>query len=436
MLPRTPAILVAVLLAPCAAFGMEICDAPAPTAPIDLATAQARFLACNRDLRAAERAVDATRADRIVAGQRPNPTLTLGASNINPQAGVGSGPLRGKTLDSSARIEQLVERGNKGGLRERQGDLLIAASRADYQEATRQGRAQFRQAFFELALQQERSRLLGEFAGLSADSARASQRRFEAGDISAAESNRIRLDAVRAVNDLRVAEIDRAKARNDLARLLAFEASAATLSVREEFDAIAESQPVAGDLRPDVIAARRRMDAAEAARDLAASIAVRDVTVGAQVDHWPASPFNPQGTGISYGITVSVPLHVRHANEGELKRASVDFQAARETWARVQAVASSEATLAQMDWEAARERRVRVEADVLPVAREVARGAEFAYARGATSVLDLLDARRSLKQAELEAIAARSEAAKAWARREAALETLRDAGSESIKELP
>ena len=436
MLPRTPAILVAVLLAPCAAPGMATCDQPAPHAAMDLAAAEARFLACNRELVAAERAVDAARADRIVAGQRPNPTFTLGASNINPQAGVGSGPLRDKTIDSSARIEQLIERGNKGGLRERQGDFLVAASRADYREAMRQGRAQLRQAFFELALQQERTRLMAEFAALAADSARASQRRFEAGDISAAESNRIRLDAVRAGNDLRVAEIDRAKARNDLARLLAFEVSAVTLAVREEFDATPESLPAAGEMRPDVLAARRRMEAAEAARDLAASVGVRDVTVGAQVDHWPASPFNPQGTGNSYGITLSIPLHVRHANEGELKRASVDFQAARETFVRVQAVAASEAALAQMDWEAARERRARVDADVLPVAREVARGAEFAYARGATSVLDLLDARRSLKQAELEAITARSEAAKAWARREAALETTRDVGPEFPKEQP
>jgi len=58
---------------------------------------------------------------------------------------------------------------------------------------------------------------------------------------------------------------------------------------------------------------------------------------------------------------------------------------------------------------------------VLPVARDVAQRSEFAYSRGATSVLDLLDARRSLKSVELDAMQARADAAKAWARRAAIL---------------
>ena len=51
-------------------------------------------------------------------------------------------------------------------------------------------------------------------------------------------------------------------------------------------------------------------------------------------------------------------------------------------------------------------------------------GAEFAYSRGASGVLDLLDARRSLKSVELDEVQLRDDAAKAWARREAALEAL------------
>lgn len=436
MRPLSPAILVAFVVLCPSARAADDCGQPAPAGALALAVAEARYLVCNRELRAADRALEGAQADRIVAGQRPNPTLTLGANNINPQAGVGAGPLRDKTIDSSLRLEQLIERGGKAGLREKQGDALIEAFRADRADAMRQGRAQLRTAFFELALQQERARLLGEFASLADDSARASRRRFEAGDISAAETNRIRLDAVRARNDWRQAEVDRAKARAELARLLALERATAELEARADFDAFAESTAVPAEARADVIAARRRVQAAESARDLAASIATRDVTIGAQVDRWPTSPSNMQGTGTSYGVTLSIPLSVRHANEGELKRASVDLMIAREALARVQALAASDAALAQADWDAARERRARVEADVLPVAREVARGAEFAYTRGATSVLDLLDARRSLKQAELEAIAARADAAKAWARREAAFETMREAGFEKGKDQP
>ncbi|MGZ5067796.1 MAG: TolC family protein, partial [Usitatibacter sp.] len=66
------------------------------------------------------------------------------------------------------------------------------------------------------------------------------------------------------------------------------------------------------------------------------------------------------------------------------------------------------------------------ETEVRPIAREVADSAEYAYRRGASGVLDLLDARRSVKAVELDELQARAEAAKAWARREAALESFED----------
>src|SRR5207253_3114066 len=58
----------------------------APASPLALAAAGQRLLACNRDIVAARLALQAARADLRVARQRPNPTLTLGASNLNPHA--------------------------------------------------------------------------------------------------------------------------------------------------------------------------------------------------------------------------------------------------------------------------------------------------------------------------------------------------------------
>src|SRR5262252_722402 len=59
----------------------------------------------NRELQAARRAVEAAGANTLSAGARPNPTLSLGVSAINPTAGIGSGPWRDKTVDSSVRID-------------------------------------------------------------------------------------------------------------------------------------------------------------------------------------------------------------------------------------------------------------------------------------------------------------------------------------------
>ena len=392
-----------------------------PAAPLSLSAADERLARCNRDVVAAHLAVSAAEADLRVASQRPNPNLTLGASNLNPSAGIGAGPLRGKTFDSAIRIDQLIERGGKAELREAQASANVAAAEADVAEQLREQRLAMRTAFFDLAAAQERMRLQLEFRDLSMQSADASMQRLQAGEVSKAEANRIRLDAVRAANDARQAQADRERARHEFARLVGAEAAATTIEVRVEWPD-QEAPVTAQGARPDVAAAHHRMDAALAGRALARAIATRDITIGAQADHWPTSETNIQGTGISYTLSMSIPLHVRHANEGEAERAAADFETARAQVARVEAAAQSEATLAEADWRAARERRERVEKEVRPLAQDVAQAAEFAYSKGATGVLDLLDARRSLKSVELDEVQAISDSAKAWARLEAARE--------------
>lgn len=394
-----------------------------PPVPLALAAADDLVARCNRDVVAARLAVMAAEADLRVASQRPNPNLTLGASNVNPHAGIGAGPLRDKAFDSSVRLEQLVERGGKAQLREGQARALVAAAQADVAEQVRTQRLAMRTSFFDLAAAQERVRLQLEFRELALQSAGASNERLQAGEVSRAEANRFRLDAARAANDARQAQADRERARLDLAKLLGAESSAADLEVRIEWPN-REPPAAAAGMRPDVAAARRRLDAALAGLALARSVATRDVTIGAQADRWPVSQTNIQGTGISYSLSVSVPLHVRHANEGEAARGQADFYAAQAQAQRAEASAGAEVRVAEVDWRAARERRERVEGEVRPLARDVADAAEFAYKRGASGVLDLLDARRSLKAVELDEVQALADTSKAWARLAAARERL------------
>jgi len=388
---------------------------------LPLAAADAILARCSRDVAAARLAVAAAEADLRIASQRPNPNFTLGASNVNPRAGIGAGTLRDKTFDSSVRIDQLVERGGKAELREEQARFLVAATQASLAEEIRTQRLAMRTSFFDLAAAQERVRLQFEFRDLALQSADASNERLRSGEVSRAEANRFRLDAARAANDARQAQADRDRARLDLAKLLGVESSAPGLEVRVEWPG-EEPGNLAAGVRPDVAAAHRRLDAALAGRALARSIATRDVTLAAQADRWPVSETNIQGTGISYSLSVSVPLHVRHANEGEAARGQADFDAAQAQAQRAEASADAEARVAEADWRAARERRERVEREVRPLARDVAEAAEFAYQHGATGVLDLLDARRSLKAVELDEVQALADASKAWARLAAARE--------------
>ncbi len=401
---------------------------PALASPLTLAAAELRLTACNRDVLVALHALEAAEADRVTASQRPNPNLTVGASNINPHAGLGAGGLQDKTIDSSIRLDQLVERGNKGELRESQADALVNAARADWQDAIRQQRLQLRQNYFELLFQQARIEMQREFSGYAKASLSAAEQRLKAGDIAPSEANRLRLDEARAQNDARQAELDARKARLELAKSIGAEANAADISAVsvQLVSADGVKAPTNPVQRPDLVAAASRIEAAAAARALAKSLATRDVTVSAQFDRWPASNANPQGTGNSFGFYFSIPLSVRHANEGELKRAIVDLQAARDALTRLQVQAAAESTMNMDNWQAASGRLARIQNDILPLAREVAKAAEFAYGKGATSVLELLDARRTLKQIELDAAQAAADAGKAWAQWAASTEMMLD----------
>lgn len=393
---------------------------PSLPQPLTLAAAEERLERCNRDVRAAALAVDAALADLRIAGQKPNPVLTVGLANFSPHLGIGAGGPRDKTLDQSLRLEQLVERGGKAGLRVAQAQANVLAAQADLAEQKRQQRLAVRTAFFELAAVQERVALQREFASLAGETVAAAHRRLEAGDVAAAEANRFRLDALRAENDLRQAQADLHRARLELARLVGAESLAASLQVAAAWT-FAAADGRAGD-RADVLAARRRVEAAETARELARELGTRDVTIGLEADRSPVTDINPTGNGVTYGVSVSIPLYARHRNEGELARALADLEVARAALDKARAQAEAEAGVADEEWRSARTRRDRLETEVRPIARQVAQAAEFAYSKGATGVLDLLDARRSLKAVELDELQARSEAAKAWARREAALE--------------
>ena len=168
------------------------------------------------------------------------------------------------------------------------------------------------------------------------------------------------------------------------------------------------------NIRADVKAAGQRMEAATAARDGAKALAVRDITIGLQYERYPpAAGLSPNNT---WGISVAVPLFAsRSYFSGEIQRAEADLAAARELAERARSLARQEVARALSDLRASAERRQRLEQALLPAAERVARANEFAYANGAISLLDLLDARRTLRQTQQEGAAARNDYAKALA---------------------
>ena len=401
------------------------CNGLAASGEVDLThltlpAAETLFRSHSHELAAARQAVQASDADRIAAAQLPNPSLSAGVSSLIPHTGWGPGTLRDKQVDSVIGLSQLFERGNKRALRTEAAENNLEASRNDLLDGLRQQTLALRDAFYDLLLAQERLRISEETAALMRRSVDAALLRAKKGDIAAADVARLRVDALRAENDLRQAQGDRDKARVALSYFLGVEADVERIHAETawpnaiELPASLALEAVISS-RADVLAAARRLRAAQNNWDLARAARTRDVTVGVQYEHWPGDVTNN-----TYGITFSVPLFLFYQFDGEIKKAHVAVLSAEEDLMRIRDLARAELLRAQSDLASAQERLRRYSESLLHEAEVAAAGAEYAYRRGAVGVTDLLDARRILYATRLDAITAQADYAKALAAWQAA----------------
>jgi len=389
------------------------CFAPCARA-LTLAEAEALLIANNRELLAARRAVSSAEAQQVIAGARPNATFSVNSTSISRDPGIGTGPLDNKRMDTVFRIDQPFERGDKRELRLDAASGLQRAAQNDSLDMLRQQLAAVRGAYYDLKQAQERGRVLAESAQLFAGTLSAAQIRLKAGDLAPADVAKVQVDYERAQNDARGALADLTRARLALAYLIGAERAAAELTATDSWPtperADADAVEHAIDVRPDVLAAKARFEAAEKLRDLAKAQRTRDVTIGAQFEHYPSNvPTN------SVGFGVSIPLFTGNDFSGDIQKAEVDRYSALDFLAKTRALAANDLRRAASDLNAAAERVERYEGSLLDAAGRSAQAAEFAFQRGALSVLEVLDARRTLRAVQLESVAARADYARALA---------------------
>ena len=390
--------------------------AAGPAQALTLAEAESLLVANNRELQASRRAVESAQAQQLIAGARPNATLSINSSSISKDPGIGGGPLDNKRMDTVFRIDQPFERGDKRELRLDAASGLQRAAQNDSLDVLRQQLAALNAVYYDLKQAQEKLGVLRDTAQLFAGTFDAAQRRLKAGDLAAADVAKVQVDFERAQNDARGAEADLARVRLALAYMVGLERAAAELQATDPWPAPERADPAEveeaiaklTDVRPDVQAAQARVEAAEKLRELARAQRTRDVTLGAQFEHFPSNlPTNSVGFGIS------VPLFTGYDFSGDIQKAEVDRYAALDGLARAKAVAATELRRAASDLNAAAERVERYDRSLREAAERSAQAAEFAFQRGAISVLEVLDARRTLRAVQVESVAARADYAKA-----------------------
>ena len=399
-----------------AVFGLA--SAFAQARDLSLTEAERLLAERGRELLAARRAVEAAGAQRITAAARPNPTLSLNSSSISNKYTSGPGSSNVWRADTVLRIDQPFERGDKRELRMDAAEGLERAARGDSLEVLRTQLALLRGTYYDLKQAEEKVTILAETAQLFGRTLAAAQVRLKAGDLAAADVAKVQVDHERAQNDFRVSQADLARTRIALGYMIGEDRNAADLRAADPWPARVQLEPADversieqfTDTRPDVAAARARVAAAEKLRDLAKSQQTRDVTIGAQYERYPGTV-----PADSVGFGISVPLFTGNDFSGDIRRAEVDRYAALDALDRARALAGNDIRRAASDLTAAAERLERYDSTLLDAAQRTAQAVEFAFQRGATSVLEVLDARRTLRAVRLEALAARADHAKALA---------------------
>lgn len=348
-------------------------------------------------IEAARARVDAARGSRRTAGTLPNPIATYGVEDTSFP---GQGPATRLEAERSAYVTFPLEALFQRQPRIDRADEGIRAAEAELATAERHTAREVARAFYRVAL--------GQIAVVAAEENRSAvERLVEYLRVRVAEGASPEADLIRAeverdqtATEVTLADVDLVRARSDLQPFLGSTSPLDTLRVNVAEPSLA-SAPLApieqftqhGSLRPELVSARAKVGAARAAAAYERRLVIREA--GASFGLKRTSGVNSMIAGLS----VSVPILDR--NQGEIDRATAEHIAAERELAWIERVVTAEVTGA---YEVARRLSARV-ADLqrtfLSRAEESSRITLAAYQEGAATLLQVLDASRTLAAARL-----------------------------------
>lgn len=399
--------------------------AAAQSVPTKLSLAAATDLLMKRNLAvlAARYNVDAVRAQRIAAGLRPNPTLSVSATQLtiprlftNPSLALRTGDNVAANSTYTVEVDQLIERGNKRGLRVAQAELNVRAAEAQLRDALRQQLFQLRQAFFSAVLARENLRVARENLAHFERTEQILQAQYREGYTAGVDLRRIEIQKFELEHEAATAEQGYQQAVRDVLNLIGVGDAPSNASVQltgGQSANDADLQIIDGDLdvipvllwiddlrrmalanRPDVQAARLAVDAAKIGVQLAAAQRVRDVTIGGQ--------YARNGSDNTVGIVLSVPLKVGPRAQAAIEQATALELQAEAQLRQAETQALTDVEKAFIAYRTSRDRLRAFSSDVLRAAEDVRRTEEIAYREGAKGLLDFLDAQRAYNQVRLD----------------------------------
>jgi cobalt-zinc-cadmium efflux system outer membrane protein len=367
---------------------------------VDLDTAIQLAVAHNHSLKATRTQILQSQAQEITANLRPNPTF--GADNqfipfFSPQDFSGTNTDQVQQFDVG--LSYLFERGHKRQRRLKAAQDATAVTRAQVTDAERTLTFNVSQQFISVLLAESILKLALEDLKAFQQTVDISEEQLKVGFIGEGDYLKIRLQLLQFQTDVSSAKLAKVQALVGLRELLGYD------GVPEHFD-------VAGDLtyqslkaglddlklqalreRPDFKAAELGVTAAQSQILLAKANSKVDVTGTYNVDHVAG-----ETTG---SIFASFPLAIFDRNQGEVARTRYALTQSQE-----QQQSASDAVLSDVSnaYEAVKSNDEVVQlytSGYLKQAQDSRDISEYAYKRGAASLLDFLDAERSYRATQL-----------------------------------
>ncbi len=367
-----------------------------PPTLITMADAVRIALAYNQTLRAQRTNIEQSKAGEVTASLKPNPTFSTLIDTIpvfSPQM------IRLGTQIYSEDLSYTVERGGK-----RQKRVEVAKDNTDVSVKTvadneRQLKLQVSQAFINTLLAKSVLQLAKDDLANFSEEVDLNHARMVAGDLAEGDYLKISLQKLQFEQDVFAGELGLVQARATLRQLLGYQSVAENFDVSGSLAHIKAEVPLE-DLEKQALANRPDLQAAHTGVKLANDTV--SLAFGNRARDWTWSgDYTNQGSinGVGAALSFEIPIHDR--NQGEIARSQVAVRQAEETEDATRVSVLTDVVNAYYGLKSDEEIVTLYESGYLDQATQSRDISNYAYARGAATILDLLDAERSYRATQL-----------------------------------
>jgi cobalt-zinc-cadmium efflux system outer membrane protein len=376
--------------------------APQTQGPVKITLDDAIQLALqhNHTLLAERTTIQQNQAQEITANLRPNPVL-LGDAQFIPifQPNDFNSTYVDNVAQFDLGLSYLFERGQKRQHRLQAAKDQTAVTQSTVADNERTLTFQVATLFTNAQLAESTLELAQDDLKSFQNTVDISKERYRAGDISDDDYLKIKLQLLQFQTDVSQAKLARVQALSDLRQLLGYESVSRDYDVAGTFDYVPlnaqleDLQMKALASRPDLRAAQQGVTAANSQYALAKANGKRDVTAQANYTHVSAA------NSVSLFGQIQIPIFDR--NQGEIARTQYAISQADEQAKAANGQVLTDVEDAYSGLQTNNEVIQLYRSGYLDDAQMDRDISEYAYKRGAASLLDFLDAERSYRATEL-----------------------------------